>query len=280
MFLSKDKFTIRDQVILITGAANGIGLATARKIKAKGGIPICVDLASDALDSLSRELGERSLVSACDVTDAAGMQKIVDLVVEKFGGISVVVANAGIERIDPVWKMPAEDFERVLEVNIFGVYRTIKPALEHVMRKKGHIVAVSSVSALVPWPLCAAYGASKAFVASFMRSLRMELAGTGTTAGAVYFGYIDTDMMKRSTEKTVVNEMFEKTPSFGLGLKPRTPEFAAGKIIRNIETRSAAEFSHLDVKLTFILRGLVQLFDDITTRRIGVGEVMARHYGG
>lgn len=280
MFLSKNTYTIRDRVVLITGAAHGIGCAVARKIKAKGGIPVCVDLSSDALDSLSKELGERSLFIACDVTDAIGMQQVVRQAVERFGGLDVVVANAGIEEIDPAWIMSAQVFERVLEVNIFGVYRAIRSALEQVMKRNGHIVAVSSVAALVPWPLSAAYGASKAFVASFMRSLRMELTGTGTTAGAVYFGNIDTGMMKRATEKAVVNDMFESTPSFGLGVKPKTPEFAADRIIENIESRSATGFSHFEVKFTFILQGLVQLFDDITARSTGIGEVIRKHYGG
>jgi NAD(P)-dependent dehydrogenase (short-subunit alcohol dehydrogenase family) len=158
MLFKRTKLPIRDRVVLITGAANGIGRALAKKIKSRGGIPVCVDLASESLDSLASELGEGALVAACDVSDAAGMQRIVDLAVERFDGISVVVANAGIERVDPVWRMPAEEFERVLAVNILGVYRTIRPAIRHVMRRKGHIVAVSSVSALVPWPQCAAYG--------------------------------------------------------------------------------------------------------------------------
>jgi len=279
MFLSKKNYSISSRVVLITGAAHGIGLAAARKIKEKGGIPVCVDLASDALDALSRELGEGALVAACDVTDAAGMQHIVGQAVERFGGLDVVVANAGIEKIDPVWIMSAQDFERVLEVNIFGVYRTIRPALAQVMKRKGHIVAVSSVSALIPWPLSAAYGASKACVASLMRSLRMELAGTGATAAAMYFGNIDTDMMKRATEKPILNDMFDRTPSFGLGVKPRTPECAAERIIENIESRSATGFSHFDVKCTFILHGLVQLFDDITARSTGITEVIRKHYG-
>ncbi|HOO36668.1 MAG TPA: SDR family NAD(P)-dependent oxidoreductase [Deltaproteobacteria bacterium] len=280
MFSSKKKYGISGRVVLITGAAHGIGLAVARKIRAKGGIPVCVDLASDALDMLSKELGEGSLVAACDVTDAKGMQEIVEMAVERFGGMDVVVANAGIEKIDPVWIMPEQDFERVLEVNIFGVYRAIRPALVHVMKRKGHIVAVSSVSALVPWPLSAAYGASKACVASLMRSLRMELAGTGTTAGAVYFGNIDTDMMKRATQKPVVNDMFDASPTFGLGAKPRPPELAADRIIENIETRSAIGFSHSEVKFTFILNGLLQLLDDFTAHSTGITGVISKYYGG
>lgn len=280
MFSRQQRLDIRNRVALITGAANGIGLATARKIKARGGIPVCVDLPSKELEALSAELGEGSLVAACDVTDAAGMRRVVAQAVERFGGLDIVVANAGIERIDPTWILPAEEFERVLEVNIFGVFRSIRPALAHVMERKGHIVAVSSVSALVPWPLCSAYGASKAFVASWMRSLRMELSGTGASAGAVFFGYIDTDMMKRATSSKVVTEMFGSVPPFGLGLIPRPPEFAAEKIIRSIETRSALEFSHFDVMTTFILRGIAHLFDDVTGRLMGMADVIRKHYGG
>ncbi len=173
---------------------------------------MCVDLPSKALDALADELGKDSLVTPCDVTDAAGMSQVVSRAAGKFGGLDIVVANAGIERIDPSWIMPADDFERVLEVNIFGVFRSIRPALPYVMERKGHIMAVSSVSALVPWPLCAAYGASKAFVASWMRSLRLELAGTGTTAGAVFFGYIDTDMMKRASGNRAATDMFGALP--------------------------------------------------------------------
>jgi NAD(P)-dependent dehydrogenase (short-subunit alcohol dehydrogenase family) len=176
--------------------------------------------------------------------------------------------------------MPASEFERVLEVNIFGVFRSIRPALPHVIERKGHVVSVSSVSALVPWPLCAAYGASKAFVASFMRSLRLELSGTGATAGAVFFGYIDTNMMRRASDRTAVTEMFDKVPPFGLGLTPRPPEFAADKIMKSIETRSALEFSHFDVMTTFILRGVTHLFDDFTGRLMGLADVIRKNYGG
>ena len=277
---SKKPYPITDRIVLITGAANGIGLALARKVKAKSGIPVCIDLPSPALDALSHELREPSLTIACDVTDAPGMEKVITHTVQKFGGIDVVVANAGIERIAPTWVMPAHDFERVLQVNIFGTYRTIRPALPHVMKRQGHIVAVSSVSALIPWPLSAPYGASKAFTSSFLRTLRMELTGTGTTAGAVYFGNIDTNMMKHAETNPAASEMLARSPSLGLGVKPKTPEHAADRIIRNIESRGAIGFSHAEVVATFVLNGLVQLLDDLTARSTGIGEVIRKHYGG
>lgn len=279
MFGMDNRLKLQDRVVLITGAANGIGRALALQVKAKGAIPVCVDLASNALEILRTELGdERALVVACSVVDREGMQRVVDDAVARFGGLDVVVANAGIERVDPLWIMPPKEFEGVVDVNVLGVYRTIQPALPHVMRRNGHVVAVSSVSAFVPWPLCAAYGASKAFVGSLMRSLRAELAETGATAGAMYFGYIDTSMMQRSTAKSVVSELFARTPSIIISKSPRTPEYAAARIIDNIENRSGVGFSHFGVKLAMILRGMIELFDDSLSRDLRIPELIKKHY--
>lgn len=278
MFGNGKKLELHDRVVLITGAAAGIGRATALLVQARGAIPVCVDLPSPALQALREALGERALVLEGDVTDAARMAAVIDEAVERFGGLDVVVANAGIERVAPIWVMPPEEFEGVLDVNIRGVYRTIRPALPHVMARKGHVVTVSSVSALVPWPLCAAYGASKAFVGSFMRSLRVELSGTGASAGAVYFGFIQTDMMKRSTDKPVVAELFERTPSIVVSKHPLTPEQAAARIVDNIERRNGVGFSHFGVKVAMLLRGLIELFDDAVSRDLRVPELIAKHF--
>jgi len=280
MFGLGQKLRLDKRVVLITGAANGIGRSLAFQVKAKGAFPVCVDLASGALETLRTELGEEAaLVVACSVVDREGMQRVVDSAVARFGGIDVVVANAGIERVDPMWIMPVKDFEGVVDVNVLGVYRTIQPALPHVMARNGHVVAVSSVSAFVPWPLCAPYGASKAFVGSLMRSLRAELAQTGSTAGAVYFGYIDTSMMQRSTAKSVVSELFARTPSMIISKSPRTPEYAAARVIDNIESRSGVGFSHFGVKLAMILRGIIELFDDSASAGLRIPELIKKHYG-
>jgi NAD(P)-dependent dehydrogenase (short-subunit alcohol dehydrogenase family) len=265
------------RVVLISGAAHGIGRATVDAVRARGGIPVCLDLAGEALDLLGRELGDGGLAAACSVVDAAGVSAVVEEAVARFGGIDVVVANAGVERIDPCWVMSPEDFEEVLNVNILGLYRTVRPALPHVMRRKGHVVAVSSVSALVPWPFCAAYGASKAFVGSFMRSLRAEMQGTGTTAGAVYFGYVDTGMMGRARQRPAAEALFDRAPSF-IGKVPRSPEYAAQQIVHNIERRAALGFSHASVKLLLGLRGVAELFDDLLTRHLGIPEMLEKHY--
>ncbi|MDJ0765959.1 MAG: SDR family NAD(P)-dependent oxidoreductase [Myxococcota bacterium] len=278
MIFKREKLIIKDRVALITGAANGIGLATAKQIQAKGGIPICVDLPSPELDALANDLGQGALVVPCDVSDAAGMQRVVAQAVEKFGRLDIVVANAGIEKVGPSWKMPAAEFEQVLQVNILGVYRTIQPALKQVMKNKGHVVAVSSIAAVIPWPLAAAYGGSKAFVDSWMRSLRMELSGTGATAGAVYFGFIDTNMMKRAKSNKVAKNLLRNIPSIA-DTKPKTPERAAKVIIAHIEQRSARRFSHSKVRLLLFFRGVSQMTDSVISRHMSIGKSITDHYG-
>ena len=277
--LFKKKLSIENRVALITGAANGIGRETAKQIQAKGGIPVCVDLPSAALDSLSTELSNNALVISCDVSDADGMKDVVAQTIEKYGRIDIVVANAGIEKVGPSWIMPADEFEQVLNVNILGVYRTIRPAINHVMASNGHIVAISSISAVIPWPLAAAYGASKAFVDSWMRSLRMELSGTGTTAGACYFGYIDTNMMKRATSNETASVLLNDMPSIA-DTKPIPPEDAARVIIRQIENRSARSFSHLKVRFLLFIRELSQITDTFVARQMKIGKSIKKHYGG
>ncbi len=279
MLFFKNRINLKGRVVLITGAANGIGRSTAKLISQKGGFPVCVDLPSENLESLKAELGSGSLVIPCDVTNAEGMKDVVSATIEKFKRIDAVVANAGIEKIGPSWLMPEEDFERVLNVNILGVYRTIRPAIQHVMEKKGHIVAISSIAAVIPWPIAAAYGASKAFVDSWMRSLRMELAGTGTTAGACYFGYIDTGMMERATSNKLASDLLSDMPSI-VDTKPITPEKAAEIIVKQIENRSARSFSHFRVKNILFSRGIFQITDGFVAGKIKIGHKIMEHYKG
>lgn len=190
---SQSPLDITRRVVLITGAANGIGRSLVAAIKKRKGTPVCIDLPSTQLDSLSELISNEGLIIPCDVTDSQGMKGAVDKTVSEFGKLDIVVANAGIERVGPTWTMSSDDFEEVLNVNVSGVYRTIKPALYQVIKNRGHIISTASIASISSCPLATAYGASKAAVDSMMRSLRSELYGTGSTAGAVYFGYIDSE---------------------------------------------------------------------------------------
>lgn len=271
------RYNIKNKVILVTGAAQGVGAALVELLLEGGAIPVAVDLPSEKLDDLRHQVGRRGLVASCDVTSADGMQEVVREATRRYGRLDVVVANAGIERIGPLHRMPAKVFERVIEVNLLGVYRTIQPALEEVIRNRGHVVAVSSIAGLVPWPFAIAYGSSKAAVDSLIRSLRIELAPQGATAGAVYFGHISTPMMQRSTSDPVGREVLRGMPK-AVGILPKPPSVAAKAILRNIQNRSARDYSHFSVKVALWLRGLYQAADPLLPRQLRAGKILEQYY--
>lgn len=188
---------LTDKVVVITGAANGIGEATARQLVAEGAMVAVLDRDEAALKQVAASLNGRAAAFAADVTDAAQVQEAIAAVIERFGGIDVVVANAGISGpVATFAAIGAEAFERVVDVNVFGVARTVRAALPSVVQRDGYVLVIASAAAVIPTPTIAAYGVSKAGAEALGRSLRMELTETGATAGVAYFGMIDTNMVR------------------------------------------------------------------------------------
>jgi NAD(P)-dependent dehydrogenase (short-subunit alcohol dehydrogenase family) len=129
------------------------------------------------------------------------MQRAVAETVERFGGLDVVVANAGIaSRVASFRAIPSETFERVLEVNLMGVCRTVDAALPEVVARRGHVVVISSIYAFMNGVGATPYAMSKAAVEQFGRALRVELVRHGASASVAYFGFIDTEMVHRSID--------------------------------------------------------------------------------
>jgi NAD(P)-dependent dehydrogenase (short-subunit alcohol dehydrogenase family) len=193
--------SVDGKTVLVTGAARGIGAATARRLHAAGANVALVGLEPDELERLAGELGDRAAAFEADVTDLAALEATVAGVVERFGGVDVVVANAGVAPNGSVASVDPEVFDRTIEVNLLGVFRTVRAALPHVVAARGYVLIVASASALVHTPLMAAYTASKAGVEAFGDALRGEVAHTGTKVGVAYFSFIDTDMVRRSFDR-------------------------------------------------------------------------------
>jgi NAD(P)-dependent dehydrogenase (short-subunit alcohol dehydrogenase family) len=249
-------FPVAGKVALVTGAARGIGFETARQLCERGAKVALVDLDPLATADAAARLGENAIALAADVTDSDRMSEVVDLVVAAFGRLDVVVANAGIANAPRTSRaMDPAEFERVINVNVLGVYRTVQPALPHIVTNRGHVVVVASIYAFVNGVLMAPYAMSKAAVEQYGRALRGELAQHGATAGVAYFGFIDTAM----TQEAFTNPIglrFEATfPRFLM--KKLQPALAATSIVDGVESRAARTIAPKRWTAFSVLRGLV-----------------------
>jgi NAD(P)-dependent dehydrogenase (short-subunit alcohol dehydrogenase family) len=180
--------------VLVTGAASGIGRAVTARLEADGARVLAVDLAPD-----SEGPGEPF---EADLTTREGNRAAVDRALESFGGLDVVVANAGIAAQLPLVGGNPEVMERTIAVNVMGVYNTLRAAGPHISHPNGYALPVSSLAAALHLPMLGAYSASKAAVEALGNTLRSELRGSGAKVGVAYFAELDTDMTSRgfSTE--------------------------------------------------------------------------------
>jgi NAD(P)-dependent dehydrogenase (short-subunit alcohol dehydrogenase family) len=182
--------------VLITGAARGIGAATARRLHERGARVVLAGIEPDELARVAADCGN-ALAVICDVRDREQVEAAVEAAVDHLGGLDVVVANAGVAAQLPIIGGDPEVFERTLDVNLRGVYYTLRAAGPHIAHEGGYALAISSLAAAVHPPLLSAYSASKAGVEALGDALRIELAASGARVGVAYFAELDTDMTSR-----------------------------------------------------------------------------------
>ncbi len=179
--------SVSGKVALITGGANGIGAEVARRLHRKGAKLVLTDLDEGQLKEVAGRLGEdRVLTVVADVRELAAMQAAADKGIERFGGIDIVMANAGIGSFGSVLEMDPEAFKTVIDVNLMGVFYTVRAALPAVLERRGYVLVVSSLAAFAAAPGMAPYDASKAGVEQFANTLRLELAHRGVDVGSAH----------------------------------------------------------------------------------------------
>jgi NAD(P)-dependent dehydrogenase (short-subunit alcohol dehydrogenase family) len=246
---------LNDKVVLITGAARGIGAETARRLAAKGARVALVGLEADRLRALADELGERAVWFEADVTSQDSMDAAVEGTVGAFGGIDVVLANAGVANNGTVAISPADAIVRTIQVNLEGVVRTVCAALPHVTERRGYVALVSSTAAFTMMPGMAAYAASKAGVEQFANCLRLEVAHKGVKVGSIHPGWIDTDMVRdqRKDLKTF-DAAFDRFP-WPMNATTSVEE-CADAIVDGIERRRAKVYVPKSIGLVQALRTL------------------------
>jgi NAD(P)-dependent dehydrogenase (short-subunit alcohol dehydrogenase family) len=182
--------------VLITGAARGIGAATAERLHARGARVALAGLEPELLQETAARCGGAPWFEL-DVTDREAVEQTVEEAVQALGGLDVVMANAGIAAQLAIVGGDPEVFERTLAVNTLGVYYTLRAAGPHIAHENGYALAVSSLACAIHLPLLGAYCTSKAGVEALGNCLRTELRHTGAKVGVAYFAEIDTDMTSR-----------------------------------------------------------------------------------
>ena len=259
-------YPLNGKVALVTGAAKGIGYETARQMHERGASVAVLDLERADAESAADAIGERTLALDADVTDGRAMELAVGEVVERLGGLDVVVANAGIApKPRPMSVIGNEEFERVIDVDLYGVWRTVRPALPQVIERQGHVVVVASVYAFLNGMMAAPYAMAKAGVEQLGRALRVELAPHGASAGVAYFGFIDTDMVREAFADPVAQRVEAAFPAWLT--KRLTPEVAGATIVNGIERRAPRMIAPRWWGAWSTLRGVVNPFFDRYSER-------------
>jgi NAD(P)-dependent dehydrogenase (short-subunit alcohol dehydrogenase family) len=189
---------MKNKTILITGAARGIGLATAHLLLAEGAWVALTDIHANHLTDAMHRLGnENVLYATADVTKKEEIKTVVDEVLETFGKIDGVFCNAGIGGHSyNFWDYPAGDFASVIDVNLMGVLYTMQATMPALMKQGGSIVITSSVAGLAGMPKGAAYSASKHAVIGLAKSAAIEAARYGVRVNTIHPGPIETDMVR------------------------------------------------------------------------------------
>jgi NAD(P)-dependent dehydrogenase (short-subunit alcohol dehydrogenase family) len=190
-------YDLSGRVVAITGATGGLGSALARALSAKGARLALFDVDETAAARLAQGLGDERQAQAwrVDVRSYDELQTAMDSAAAHFGGIDVVIANAGIDEVAPMATMHPAAFDRVIDINLNGVWRTMKVGLPHVAKQHGYLLAISSMAAFVHSPLQAHYTASKAGVWAMCDSIRLEVQHLGVGVGSVHPTFFHTPMM-------------------------------------------------------------------------------------
>jgi len=190
-----------NQVVLITGAGSGIGRQLALEMAGQGAVIAAVDLSPEPLESLVTELKTKNLAGAwevADVTDRAALRRAVESLSRRVGPIEILIANAGVGRPMRALEFRAEHVEVQISVNLVGVANSIEAVLSGMIeRRRGQLVAISSLASYRGVPLLSGYCASKAGVNALMDSLRVELRPHGIACTTICPGFVRTPMLER-----------------------------------------------------------------------------------
>ncbi|MHB8234928.1 MAG: short-chain dehydrogenase/reductase [Solirubrobacteraceae bacterium] len=250
------RYDVNGRTAFITGAARGIGKATAERLYAKGANVALVGLEPERLEQNAAALGDRAISLEVDVTDLAALERAVATTAQRFGGVDVAIANAGIAFTGALATAPIEQVERTLSVNLLGVWRTDRAVIGQIMQRRGYLLNIASLSAISHGPMMGPYTTAKAGVDALSDALRQETVPSGAMVGCAYFGFLDTDLVRAAFAEPSGEALSGRLPGFIRNPAPLSKAIDA--IERGIERRSARVWAPRWVGPMLALRGVLQ----------------------
>lgn len=221
---------LQGKTAVVTGAGRGIGKATARLLASHGAAVCVVSRSEENSRQTAAEIQSGRGTAepfACDVADPAQVEKTVAAILEKFGGIHVLVNNAGVTRDNLLLRMKDEEWDDVLKTNLNGTFYFSRSVMKPMLKQRdGRIINIASIVGVIGNPGQANYSASKAGIIGFTKSMAKEVASRNITVNAVAPGFITTDMTDKLPEKAKA-DLLGKIPMGSLG----APDDVAGAIL-------------------------------------------------
>jgi NAD(P)-dependent dehydrogenase (short-subunit alcohol dehydrogenase family) len=256
---------LNGKVVLVTGAARGIGAETARRAAAKGAKVAVVGLEPDELRAVAASCGNDAIAIEADISDEASINSAYAEAAEHFGRIDVVFQNAGIASAGTLREIDPDAFARVIEVNVVGTFRSCRAALPYLERSGGYLLVNASIAALVTgFPGMGAYSTSKAATEAIANTLRMEMKHHGVDVGCVYYSWIDTDMVRGGEEHRAFRTL--RGTLKGPLAKTYPVSLAAERTIAGIERRARLVYAPWWVRALIPLRAVLQPLSEPTLK--------------
>lgn len=264
----KSKGNLDGKVVLITGAARGIGAGMAERLAARGAKVALVGLEADEQAKVAERIGANASSWEADVTSWQELETATSEIVAKWGGIDIVIANAGIASTGFARSVDPVAYERVFEVDLLGVWRTFRVTMPHVIERKGYLLAISSLGAITHAPGMANYCAAKVGVEAFCNGLRVELRHLGVQVGVAHPTWIRTDLVESADAHPVFGKLRTGMP--GLAGKTYPLSFALDKLEKGIVKQKRTIHVPRWVGGMKLVRSFIPPVVELMSKRLGV----------
>ena len=253
--------TLLGKVVLVTGAASGIGAAGAAELQRRGAIPVLVDQDQNGLaaqaEALAAANGTRPLTVQADITSLADCEAAVQATLARHGRLDIVWANAGMAAFGPLAHTDPAAWRRCIDVNVNGTFQTVRAALPAVQAARGYVCLTASVSTFAHPPMMSAYAASKAAVEAMANAWRIELAAHGVDVGIIHASWVRTPLVEEGELHPGFIRLRQTVPA--PMRQALSPQDAARRIVDGMERRQSRIWVPGWVRAMHWLRALLHL---------------------